>query len=199
MATNEITKTPEFRVLFPNLFEPSSPRDKNGQPSGEPRYSIVMLMDDEAAKPIFQAVKRVAAKAFPGEELKNLQLPIKRGSDEKAKAEKKGKNGDIYDGSWVVKADSKFPPGVIGPDKGEVWSKDIWSGTYGRAELNLVAYEGTGVVPSGITAYLNFYMKTRDGERLAGRTAADVFADVEGTSTSENPVSGGDEDDDLPI
>lgn len=198
MATNEIIKTPEFRVLFPNLFEPTAPPGKDGKPQGEPKYSIVMLFSDEAIKPITEAVKQVAKQAFPNQDLSSLHLPVKRGSEEKQKAEKKGKNGDIYDGSWVVKASSKFPPGVIGPDKGEVWSKDIWSGTYGRAELNIVAYDGVGANPDGVTCYVNFYMKTRDGERLAGRTAQDVFADVEGGSTSEDPTGSGG-DDDLPI
>lgn len=199
-ATNEQIVTEEFRVAFPNLFEPSAPVI-NGKAQGEPMYSVVMLFDSEdKVKPLKEAAVRVA-KAKWGEnvDLKSLRFPFKRGDEEAKKASQKGKDGSFYEGTTVLKANSKYAPGVVGPDKQDLLDRQaIYSGSYGRAEVNIVAYDGPGDAPDGVKAYINFYMKTRDGQRIAGRTAKDVFSNVEGSSTHEDPT-GGDLMDDIPF
>lgn len=190
--------TPQLRVVFPNLFEPSAPKDGKGRDLGEPRYSVLLLGTDQEIKEVADLVRKVAANDFPNHSLKDLALPIISGDQEAAKAEKKDKNGDFFKGMKVIKASSKFKPGVVDPNLNEIInSSDLYSGCYGRAELNIVGYNGVGQNPDGIKAYINNFQKLDDGERLVGRTAKDVFSPAGGTASAGGDAD--DLDDDIPI
>jgi len=208
--TNELIVTEPFRIAFPNIAEPSAPV-MNGKPQGDPMYSLVMIFDnEEQVKEMKRAAVRMAkAKWGDNVNLNELQFPFKDGNQEARKSEEKGKDGSFFKDKIVAKANSKFQPGVVGPDKKEIdltmQSQAIYSGCYGRAELNCVAYDGPGNAPDGVKFYINFLMKTADGDRIAGRTASDVFANVQGSQTHEDPTGGmpssssGDPADELPF
>jgi hypothetical protein len=184
--------TPKFTVLFPNLFEPKAVTDPKTGKQSEPAYSITMLFDPEDIKPLWAVMLKVAKLTWPGideDELRRKNWPMKDGNKEAERARAKGKNGDFYDGKKVLKAKSKFQPGILGPDKRDLLNpKRIYSGCVGVAELNFNAYDGFG---GGVNAYLNHFMLLEDGPKLVGHTAQDAFSGIEGRVTDVDPTAGG--------
>lgn len=182
-----------FRGVFPNVFEPK-PVKKNGKPVGDPIYSITALFESGDVAPLKAKVVEVARAKWGSRELRELRMPFLRGETEKQKAEKNGKDGSFYEGMIVVKASSMYAPGVVGPDRQEVINpSDIYSGAYYYAEFNVVAYDGVSGGQDGVKCYFNFLMKSKDGPRVAGRTAADVFAGISGGTSDYDPTA----DDDM--
>jgi hypothetical protein len=183
--------TPKFTVLFPNLFEPKAVVDPKTGKQSEPTYGITMLFDPADVKPLWDVIQKVARMNWPNdsaEELRTKTFPIKDGDKEKARAEAKGKSGDFYAGKKVLKAKSKFQPGIIGPNKQKVLDPQrIYSGCVGIAEINFNAYEGFG---GGVNAYLNHFMLLEDGPKLVGHSALDAFAHIQGSSTDFDPTAG---------
>lgn len=201
--------TPEVRFLFPQLFEKKEVKDRSGRPTGKEVYSIALLLEPGQEKgPLTQALLQAAKAKWPNRDVVadikagKIRWPILSGEKEKAKAEEKGKNGDFYEGKKVIKAASIFDVGVVGPNKQDIINaKEVYSGCYGYVELKAEAYnavmEGT---PDGLKFYLQNVMKSRDGERLTGRTAADAFAGVQAQETTEDLDAGaGDLDDEIPF
>jgi len=185
------------RLLFPTVFQPQ-PVVINGKTQGDPIYSCLLLVSPEMFQPFADYAKAVAQAQF-GSNLDNLAFPFKRGSDEKAKAEQKGKDGSAYEGMWVVKATSKYQPEVRDQNLElvpEIQSSRVYSGVYAYTELNFTTYDGVGANPDGVKAYLNKLMTLETGERLGGRTGKDAFADVASKTTNEAvdgsaPAAGG--------
>lgn len=179
--------TPEFRLVFPNLFE-AKPFMRNGKPAGEPKYGLTMLFAPNDIAGLKAKAIEVAKAKWPGRDLKELAFPLKNGDSLAEKAEAKGKDGSFYRGTIVLKASSKFKPQVVGADRQPILDKDkVYSGCYGYAEINFVPYDAINDgAKDGVTAYVNFVMKSRDGQRVAGRTAADVFAGIQGGTSNED-------------
>lgn len=192
--------TPEFRFLFPNLWE-AKPFMKNGKPAGSPVFGTSMLFVPAVIAPLKAKVIEVALAKWPGRNLgaevaaNTFKLPFHVGDKLAEKAAAKGKDGAFYKGTIVIKATSKFQPQVLGPDKNELLDKSKpKSGDYGYAEINFVAYDGVSGGSDGVTGYLNFVMVSRPGDRIAGRDAKSAFAGISGGSSDHNPL-----DDDIPF
>jgi len=180
-----------FRGVFPNVFEPK-PVVIKGKPTGDPIYGITALIEPGDLEPLKAKIGEVARAEFGNTDLRELKLPFVKGEVEKQKAEQKGKDGSFYEGMVVVKATSKYAPGVVGSDRQPIVnSSDIYSGAYYYAEFNVVAYDTPQA--RGVKCYLNFLMKIKDGKRLAGRSAADVFAGISGGTSDYDPTADGDE------
>lgn len=188
-----------FRGVFPNLFE-AKPVKINGKAVGDPVFSLTMLFDPGDLEPLKAKAIEVAQQAWPGRNLKELRFPFVRGEAEKDKADKKGKDGSFYEGKVVVKTSSKYQPGVVGPDRQEIVNpSDIYSGAYYYAEVNVVAFTDPRGERDGVKCYLNFVMKYKDGDRIAGRSAADVFAGITGGTSDYDPTGGDGDGDDIPF
>jgi len=186
---NDTIVTPEFRMVFPQLFEPK-PVKVNGVERGEPIYSLLMIFEPNDVKTLKQKAAEVAHQKWPNRDLSELLMPFIDGDKEAEKSESKDKDGSFFKGKQLLKTKSKFAPGVVGPDKKEILNtSDIYSGCYGYAEVNFATYDGVTPNPDGVTAYLNFVMKSRNGERVAGRTAKDVFSGIEGGESDYDPSS----------
>lgn len=204
MSENTQVISPIFTAVFPNLFTPK-PIKVGGKEKGDPLFGVTLLIDkpenltpDDQAR--LKAMKEAAVKAaqakWPGRDLKEVRMPFRNGNTEAAAAEKKGKNGDFFKDKIVVKANTKFKPQVVGPDRQEILNdKLVYSGCLMYAEVNLVAYEGVNGGDDGVKAYLgNFVMKVKDGDRLTGRSAADVFSGIGGVASDEDPTAGLDDE-----
>jgi len=194
-----VTET-EFRILYPNLFEARA-FIKDGKPQGEPKFGLVMLFPPDGIEDLKAAAKTVAHAKWPGRDLKELSFPFKSGDAQAAKREAAGKDGSFYKGVVVVKASSKFQPGVADGNKKEILDpKRVYSGAYGYAELNFVAGNGVAGGRDYVTAYVNHLMVSRKGDRIATRTAEDVFSGIEGTSTHNDVgVNVSELDDEIPF
>ncbi len=81
-------------------------------------------------------------------------------------------------------------------------SKKVYSGCQVAVELGFDHYPGNNLpdddknqIKPGINLYLNMVMKRDDGDRLSGRSAADVFAGI-----ASKPVTDAKSfDDDIPF
>lgn len=188
--------TPEFVMAFPNLFE-AKPFMRNGKPKGEPVFGMTMLFAAADVQVLKDKAAEVARARWPGRAFGELKFPFKDGNAEAAKAKANKKDGSFYEGKVVVKTSSKFQPQVVDENKNPILDKSkIYSGVYGFAELNFVAYDGVDGGKDGVKAYVNFVMKSRDGKRIAGKDAASVFAGIKGGKSDKDPTAG---DDDIPM
>jgi len=192
---NELFITPEAVALFPNLFEPK-PVIINGQPQGDPIYGMSLLFEPEDVQDLKKLAVKLAQQRWPGRDLKTLQFPFTKGDTMAEKQDAKGRDGSIYRGYIVVKATSKYGPGVVGPDKKDILRQDeIYSGCIVRAQVNVKTYSAGS--NEGVKCYLNHVMKTQDGERLIGSTAQDAFANIKGKTVEDDPTEG--LDDEMPF
>lgn len=194
-----IVVTPEFRMLWPNLFTARAVKIK-GRETGEPKYGLSMLLDPTEIGDLKTAAKTVALAKWPGRTLSELKFPFSDGDKLEAAQAEAGRDGKFYAGTIVLKASSKFKPVVVDTSRKDIIDHSrLYSGCYGYAELNFVAYDGVGQNPDGVTAYVNFVMKSRDGDRIAGRDAKGVFAGISGGETEPVPSDLSAFDDEIPF
>lgn len=195
-----IIVTPEFRSAHTHVFEKQQYIDPRTQkPKGDPEYSFQALWEKGTdLRPILLTARRVAIAEWGEDGIVGVIYPFKDGDKEAdrllSEAKKKGKNKSessvaYMRGNIVMKAHSKFDPKVCDNKGNDILPANkgvVYSGSYGRAELNLKAMTVNDT--KYVTAYFNFYMKTRDGERLAGRDAKEVFKGLLGGESEADPT-----------
>lgn len=90
------------------------------------------------------------------------------------------KDGDpAYAGSYYINAKNERKPGVVDVNKNEILDpSELYSGIYGRVALSFFCYNKNG--NRGISASLDYIMKTADGEPLGSTISVDdAFDDDE--------------------
>ena len=186
LTTPNIIVTPEFRMVFPNLFVPRAFK-RNGKEAGEAKYGLTMLFDPKDVGPLKAAIRHVIEEKWPGRDPKTLKLPLISGDAQAAKSAANKKDGSFFKGTVVLKASSKFKPGVVDAKSEPILDPGrIYSGCYGHAELNFTAYDAVGAGGlDGVNAYVNFVLKTKDGDRIAGKDAKTVFAGITGATVDD--------------
>lgn len=180
MYQNDAMKvlTGEVRLSYVNVITPKAPPQ-----GGEPKYSVTLLIpkSDFATKAdidsaIQAATQAALAKVWGGVRPPQIKIPIHDGDGVKQSGEP---YGEECKGHWVLAANSKLKPQVVGMDNinVELAPSDIYSGMYGRVTIRFFGYSNSG--NKGIGCGLGNIMKTRDGEPLAGNSsAASDFAAV---------------------
>lgn len=195
--TGELVVSPRMIFVFPNLFVPKA-FERNGKPTGEPVYGFTGLIkptDPDLAK-LKGALKKAAEAAWPGRNLGELQFPLKDGDKEADRLVAKGKSEEqvaFYRGHVVVKASSKYPPGIVDAKRENILDKSlIHSGVEGWAELNCVPYDAIqDGAKDGVTCYFNFVMRANGAfKRIAGRDANSAFAGIDGGTSATDPTGG---------
>jgi hypothetical protein len=212
-----------IQVVFPQLHEPKRVKNRNGEETGEPKYSITFLIP--ATHPDLKVLATTVAKVFrakfPDAKLpsnlsgfwakdREYAWPFTKGEDEierlKKKAEKAGKtprDNEFYKGMILVKARSNYQPSVLDVRPAtpvEIKEPDgikslIYSGAYVASELNANAYQGTrDDDKDGANFYLNAVAFVKSGDRLTGVNHAETFRAVKGKSTDEDPTGGAEEE-----
>lgn len=181
--------TNEVRMSYAQVFEPASMTDRDS----DAKYSISLLIpksDTETIQKIEQAISAAQkggvekfGKKFPA----NPKTTFRDGDEERP-------DDAAYADHMFLNCSSKTKPGVIKAAPAgsavktiELTSEDeFYSGCYGKAAINFYAYDFNG--SRGIAAGLNNLMFTRDGERFAGKDAAENdFADeIEETDEGES-------------
>ena len=179
-ATQVVTGT--VRLSFLNVFKP---RQMEGQ---DPKYTACLLIPKsdtdtiKAIKAACEAARLGSAALFNGKVPDKLKLPLHDGDGEMPNG---GEYGKECKGCYVLNCSSKSQPGLVDRRVQPILdSTELYSGCWGRVDLNFFAYNNQG--NRGIGAGLNNIQKIRDDEPLGGkRRAQDAFSAVE------------DEDDDL--
>jgi hypothetical protein len=187
MATT--VTTGEVRLSYCNLTQPKA------QPGQEPKYSVLVLIpktDLQTKATIDAAIQEATQTAIAGKwngtAPQVVPNPIHDGDGLKSTGDP---YGDECKGHWVfncsAKADRK--PRVVDLNLQDIIDpSEIYSGMYGRVNVNFYAYNFNG--KKGIGVGLNHVQKTRDGEALGG-TAMSVEAAF-GTPAQMNidPITG---------
>lgn len=181
--------TGEVRLSYCNLTTPRA-----AQQNSEPKYSVTLLIPktDIATKADIDSAMRAAydegvSKKWGG--LRPTSKPLIHDGD--GVRDNGTPFGDECKGCWVITANSKNKPQVVGIDNinCELAPQDVYSGMYGRVTLNFYPYDTAG--SKGVGCGLGNVLKTRDGEPLSGgASAASDFAGLENTVASATPTFG---------
>ncbi len=165
---------PDTRWSYANVWEAKS---ING---GAPKYSVSLIIPKsdtvtvnkikaaiEAAYQEGQGKLKGNGKTVPP--LSVLKTPLRDGDQERP-------DSPEYAGCYFINANSASAPGIVDADRQEIVDRsEVYSGVYGRASINLYAFNSNG--NKGIACGLNNLQKIRDGEPLGGKSrAADDFA-----------------------
>ncbi len=200
-APKHITTTPEFRMGWPRLFKPEAFKGK-----GDLKFSVMMLMPITAPKqenvPTLPDLQRkfleIAQAEWPGRDIRadiaagRFNWPFVPGAKKQAEAAAKGQDGAVWEGMMILRADTLHKPQIVGPDKLQLLDEAaIYSGAWGYAEIAIKAYPAVGANGTdGVKGYLQFVMKSRDDERIFGRTAEQAFAGISGGVSQVDPTEG---------
>ncbi|HAC2026892.1 TPA_asm: DUF2815 family protein [Listeria monocytogenes] len=169
-------KTGKVRMSYVHVFEPWA-----GDESQEKKYSVCLIIDKTDKKTI-KAFKSAINELKESKEAinvwggkngtapKNLKIPLRDGDEERDEMEE-------FEGKYFVNANSKRQPGVINKKRKELTTEEFYSGCYGRASIDLYAYNSNG--SKGIAVGLNNLLFLEDGEPLgfAVVSAEDDFDD----------------------
>lgn len=200
-------------MSHPNLFEARA-FGKKGKESGVPKFSanFVFPVDHPDLKPLKQLAAKIARAKWPDRDLKTLSFCFTNGDKLADKRKTAGKeDGEFQRGKVVVAARSRYEPRLAGVENGKPLDYEgparlaakgkFYFGVEVLAQVNLVAYDGVGNNPDGVTAYLNMVFTTNKGERLGGggQSAAEAFRGYIGSTTQEDPTAGAAVDDEIPF
>lgn len=167
-ATSVVTD--EVRFSYLNAFTP-----RKADENAKAKYSVCLLIPktNKDLKARLDAAVNAAKKEGPTNKKANwggvipptLKLPIRDGDVDKP-------GEAAYAGMWFINANSDNPPGVVGPNPKDkiISATEIYSGCYGRADINFYPFGGK---LKGIACGLNNLQKLRDGEPLAGGQSAE--------------------------
>lgn len=165
---------PNTRWSYANVWEPKS---ING---GTPKYSVSLIIpksDKVTVEKIKKAIKAAYeegqsklkgnGKSVPS--LSVLKTPLRDGDLERP-------DDEAYANSYFINANSATAPGIVDADRNTIIDRsEVYSGVYGRASINLYAFNSNG--NKGIACGLNNLQKIKDGEPLGGKSRAeDDFA-----------------------
>lgn len=185
--------TPEFRVSFPALEEPTAFKKQ------DPKYRVTMLFDKDTD---LAALKKAAFNAKVEKYGKDksqwpkLRSPFRDGdTDEDIKGKSYEKE---YKGKIFVTATCKEKPSACDRQRNAIMdNRDIYAGCYARANVVAFCYGGEDGVKEGVAfALLNLQM-LRDGEKFSGRRdASEDFEAVEGGEDEEENYESEEESED---
>lgn len=165
---------PDTRWSYANVWEPKS---ING---GTPKYSVSLIIPKSDKVTVEKIKKAIQAAYEEGQgklkgngktvpALSVLKTPLRDGDLERP-------DDEAYANSYFINANSATAPGIVDADRNTIIDRsEVYSGVYGRASINLYAFNSNG--NKGIACGLNNLQKIKDGEPLGGKSRAeDDFA-----------------------
>ena len=165
---------PNTRWSYANVWEAKS---ING---GTPKYSVSLIIPKSDTVTVEKIKKAIQAAYEEGQgklkgngktvpALSVLKTPLRDGDLERP-------DDEAYANSYFINANSATAPGIVDADRNTIIDRsEVYSGVYGRASINLYAFNANG--NKGIACGLNNLQKIKDGEPLGGKSRAeDDFA-----------------------
>lgn len=153
--------TPEFRVSYPAVFEPS------GLAGQEKKYSVAMIFDKKTdISALKDAIRKAVLAKYPdpAKRPSNFKMCLRDGDKDKI-----GK--DEYKGCMFATARSSQRPGLVDASVQPILNKEeFYAGCYARATVTVYCYDNVGV---GVGLGLQNIQKLRDGEPLSSRSKAE--------------------------
>ena len=204
MASNRL-HSPEGTARYVNVLIPRARKDSKGVVSGDPKYQITLIFDEDTD---IKAMKRAAQEA--GIEKFGHKFPelVKKGKMNWPFVDNEDKVDDddnpipgFENPGCSVGFKSKDKPGIVDADAEPIMDKsEIYDGMRARVSCRPFAYDNES---KGVAFYLINVQKLADGDRLSGDPAAeDDFKAAKGKKpagkTAPKKASRNDEDyDDL--
>ena len=182
IATKVITSA-RTRWSYANVWDPKS---ING---GKPKYSVSLIIpkDDEKTVAAIKAAIEAAykegenklrgnGKSVPA--LSAIKTPLRDGDAERP-------DDEAYANSYFINANSDTAPGIVDASCQPILDRsEVYSGVYGRASINLYAFNSNG--NKGIACGLNNLQKIKDGDPLGGKSRAeDDFSDLDDDDSTD--------------
>ena len=126
-----------------------------------------ILRATEAAYREGESKLRGTGKSVPP--LQAIKTPLRDGDLERP-------DDEAYKGCYFINANSATAPGIVDAACQPIIERsEVYSGVYGRASINLYAFNSNG--NKGIACGLNNLQKIKDGDSLGGKARAeDDFA-----------------------
>lgn len=192
--------TPPGRVSFPNLFVPVTMKGKDGKPSGDPKFSITLLLpkDDDAVKLWIAELRSkalaVVTEKWPNEDKRPKQLKrfYKDGDTltfdtGELSGQLKSEKYPEMAGHYVINASTKQRPHVVDASLNPILDEvDFYPGCWARISFNIYAYNNVNV---GVGAGLLNVQKVKDGEPFgSGSRPEDDFTPVAAPATGGKAV-----------
>ena len=158
------------RWSYANVWDPKS---ING---GTPKYSVSLIIpksDTVTVNKIKAAIQaayeegesKLEGPSKVGPALDVIKTPLRDGDKERP-------GDEAYANSYFINANSATAPGIVDADRQPIIDRsEVYSGVYGRASINLYAFNSNG--NRGIACGLNNLQKMRDGEPLGGKSSAE--------------------------
>lgn len=164
--------TGKVRLSYVYIFTPKP----NDDPNAPAKYGVCLLIpksDTQTMNEIRQAcetARKDSAGKFNGKVPTSLPLPYHDGDKEKPNG---GEYGPECKGMWVMNASTNKKVPVVDRHKQPITdSTELYSGCWGRAAINLGAYNSHG--NRGIACYINALQKVADDDPLG--SSVDVNA-----------------------
>ena len=160
---------PDTRWSYANVWEPKS---ING---GTPKYSVSLIIPKSDTKTIAKIKAAIEAAYQEGQaklkgngksvpSLAAIKTPLRAGDIERP-------DDPAYANSYFINANTA--PGIVDADRNPVLTRsEVYSGVYGRASINLYAFNSNG--NKGIACGLNNLQLIRTGEPLGGKASAEA-------------------------
>jgi hypothetical protein len=187
--------TPEFRLSYPNLFEPRE------QDDGRLKFSMDMLFDkDGFDKEEFDELKKVFNAAVPKEWIANSYEYVtfwKMFINGDKKRDGQGNLKEELKGQYVLRASCQenYPPRLLLPSMKKATRSDIYGGCFCKALLTAYSWEHKNkkgaIIKRGVSFSIEDVIKTRDGDPFGGGLSA---SDRDEYYKKYKPVEVSDED-----
>ena len=167
---------PNTRWSYANVWEAKS---ING---GTPKYSVSLIIPKPDTVTVEKIKKAIQAAYDEGQSklkgngktvpaLSVLKTPLRDGDLECP-------DDEAYANSYFINVNSATAPGIVDADRNTIIDcSEVYSGVYGRASINLYAFNSNG--NKGIACGLNNLQKIKDGEPLGGKSRAEDDFDTE--------------------
>lgn len=158
---------PDTRWSYANVWEPKS---ING---GTPKYSVSLIIPKSDTKTVAKIKAAIEAAYQEGQAklkgngrsvppLSAIKTPLRDGDIERP-------DDPAYANAYFINANSATAPGIVDADRNPVLTRsEVYSGVYGRASINLYAFNSNG--NKGIACGLN-NLRSSVPRALAARPA----------------------------
>ena len=170
MNVTKVITGPNTRWSYANVWDPKS---ING---GAPKYSVSLIIPKSDTATIEKINAAIQAAYEEGESklkgngktvppLAAIKTPLRDGDVERP-------DDTAYADSYFINANSASAPGIVDANRQPIIDRsEVYSGVYGRASINLYAFNSNG--NKGIACGLNNLQKIKDGEPLGGKASAE--------------------------
>lgn len=167
---NEKALTPEFVLLYPNVFEPRA------YEGGTPKYSVTAVFPKETD---LTSLKNLARSVVPPGKEKGTKNPFREATEEQIE-----KWGEVFRDAVFIRLSTTRAPVVVDSQKNTITDpEEMYSGAKCRAAIHAYFYERTG--NKGVNFGLDAIQKLADGDRLYS-DASSMFSTVPGGAVTNS-------------